>query len=138
MSTIQSQVKRRIFDQFQIAGFTTLIKSSELLKNVMEKMHLIPVEKKDINNEQINDDAAKRTTPEIVEIKLGGARQTCNHLMNVGHYFFAVANKERSPIMVSLKSYDMSNFYSDAVIRGAIPIKQSDKDGTLFEIELIK
>ncbi|MFX1337988.1 MAG: hypothetical protein ACFFDK_05225 [Promethearchaeota archaeon] len=140
MSTIQSQVKRRIFDQFQITGFTTLIKSSELLKNVMEKMGLLPIKKDEFNNEQINDAAAKRKNPEIVEIKLGGARQTCNHLMNIGHYFFAVANNKRTPVMVSLKSYDMSNFYSDAVVRGSIPNKQStlNKDGTLFEVELIK
>ena len=35
MSTIQSQVKKRIFDEFKISGFTTLIKSTEILKNVM-------------------------------------------------------------------------------------------------------
>jgi len=140
MSTIQSQVKRRIFDQFQIAGFTTLIKSSELLKKVMEKMGLVTPQQDDVADEQINDEIAKRKTPEIVEIKLGGARQTCNHLMDVGHYFFAIANKEKIPVMVSLKSYDMSNFYSDAVVRGTLHNKQSalDKDRTLFEVEFIK
>ena len=140
MSTIQSQVKRRIFDEYKISGFTTLIKSSELLKKVMEKMGLVSPQKDDVADEQINDEDAKRKIPEIVEIKLGGARQTCNHFMDVGHYFFAIANKERTPVMVSLKSYDMSNFYSDAVVRGSLHNKQSalDKNRTLFEVELIK
>ena len=38
MSTIQSQVKKRIFEEFKISGFTTLIKSTDLLKKAMIKM----------------------------------------------------------------------------------------------------
>lgn len=41
MSTIQSQVKRRIFGHFKVEGFTTLIKSTDLLKKIMDKLGLI-------------------------------------------------------------------------------------------------
>jgi hypothetical protein len=140
MSTIQSQVKRRIFDQFQIEGFTTLIKSSELLKKVMAKMGLLTPRQDKIANDKINDEVAKRIAPELVEIKLGGSRKSCNHLKDVGQYFFAVANKERTPVMISLKSHDMGKFYSNPVSRRTLPKKQTalDKDQTLFEVEFIK
>ncbi len=140
MSTIQSQVKRRIFDQYQIAGFTTLIKSSELLKKIIGKMGLLTTQQEKVANKQNSDEIAKRKTAEIVEIKLGGARKTCNHLMDVGHYLFAIANEERTPVMVSLKSYDMSNFYSDANIRKSLHDKKSvlDKEQPLFEVKFIK
>jgi len=118
MSTIQSQVKRRIFDQFHVCGFTTLIKSAELLKKVMGKMGLVKPQQDDISNKPITDAVATRKPPEIIELKLGSARQTCNHLMDVGHHFLAFSDNQKYPVMVSLKSYDMSNFYSDAVIKG--------------------
>jgi hypothetical protein len=140
MSTIQSQVKRRIFDQFQVEGFTTLVKSTDLLKKVIEKMGLIDNQKNMDKNEDIIDELAENYTPEIIEIKLGGARQVCNHLMDVGHYFFAFEEKNKYPVLVSLKSYDMSKFHSNMVIKGRIKNKPatSNKDGPLFELEMIK
>jgi len=41
MSTIQSQVKRRIFNRLRISGFVSLVKSSDLLRNVMIRMGII-------------------------------------------------------------------------------------------------
>ncbi|MFX1529571.1 MAG: hypothetical protein ACFFBC_00515 [Promethearchaeota archaeon] len=38
MSTIQLQVKKKIFNKFKINGFTTLVKSSGLLKTFLEKI----------------------------------------------------------------------------------------------------
>ena len=140
MSTIQSQVKRRIFDQFQVEGFTTLVKSTDLLKRVIEKMGLIDTKKNENANEDIKDELAERCTPEIIEIKLGGARQVCNHFMDVGHYFFALKEKNKYPVLLSLKSYDMSNFYSNLVIKGRTKNKPptSNKNGPLFALKMIK
>ncbi|TFG08626.1 MAG: hypothetical protein EU539_01810 [Promethearchaeota archaeon] len=41
MSTIQSQVKKKIFKQFKVPGFTTLVRSSEALKKIIKKMGLL-------------------------------------------------------------------------------------------------
>ncbi|MEJ2251991.1 MAG: hypothetical protein P8Y97_20320 [Candidatus Lokiarchaeota archaeon] len=38
MSTIQSQVKRKIFQRLKIPGFQSLVRSSDLLKTIMEKL----------------------------------------------------------------------------------------------------
>ena len=43
MSTIQSQVKKRIIEPLRVPGFTSLVKSSELLKEVMRKLRLIEI-----------------------------------------------------------------------------------------------
>jgi hypothetical protein len=172
MCTIQSQVKRRIFERFKVEGFTTLIKSTDLLKQVMDKLGLIDSElleakkekkegaetereenlverrKKEIE-EEIDEDfeeivqpesLIENQSPEIIEIKLGGARQTCNHLKDIGCYFFAFEEQEKFPVLVSLKSYDMSNFCTDAVVKGTLtPLKSdSNNNAPLFELEIIK
>ncbi|MHA1149357.1 MAG: cyclin family protein [Promethearchaeota archaeon] len=41
MSTIQSQVKKRIFENFRIPGFTTLIQSKDTLKLFLVKRHVL-------------------------------------------------------------------------------------------------
>jgi hypothetical protein len=140
MSTIQSQVKRRIFDQFQVEGFTTLVKSTDLLKKIIEKMGLIDTKKNENKIEDTKDELAERNTPEIIEIKLEGVRQVCDPLKDVRNYFFAFEEKNKYPVLLSLKSYGISKFYSDAVIKGRIKNKQStsNKDGSLFELEMIK
>jgi hypothetical protein len=60
--------------------------------------------------------------------------------MDVGHYLFAITNEERTPVMVSLKSYDMSNFYSKAIMRKSFHDKQLaiEKERPLFEVKFIK
>ena len=153
MSTIQSQVKRRIFERFKVEGFTTLLKSTDLLKKVMHKLGLI-INEKDNPKERTEEDkqiknnvkdkskikVVEKINPDIVELKLGGARSTCNHLKNIGYYFFAFEEKERYPVLMSLKSYDMSNFCTDAVIKGRMPKTkfETNKNNSLFEFELIK
>ena len=51
MSTIQSQVQRKIVRKLDLSGFTSLVKSSFLLKKVLIKMGLIEGEIKDIEKE---------------------------------------------------------------------------------------
>ncbi|KKL26022.1 hypothetical protein LCGC14_2399460, partial [marine sediment metagenome] len=41
MSTIQWQVKKKIFEEFKLAGFKSLVRSSDLLKKFMTKIGLI-------------------------------------------------------------------------------------------------
>jgi hypothetical protein len=42
MSTIQVQVKQNIFKVLKVEGFTSLVKSSELIHNIMEEVEAIP------------------------------------------------------------------------------------------------
>jgi hypothetical protein len=42
MSTIQIQVEKNIFKSLRIKGFTSLVKSSELIQNILEEMEIIP------------------------------------------------------------------------------------------------
>ncbi|MBD3256262.1 MAG: hypothetical protein GF383_14285 [Candidatus Lokiarchaeota archaeon] len=46
MSTIQSQVKRRIFQTFKVPGFKSLVKSSNKLRKVMEKLKIVEPEER--------------------------------------------------------------------------------------------
>ncbi|MFX1257275.1 MAG: hypothetical protein ACFFAN_05425 [Promethearchaeota archaeon] len=72
MSTIQAQVKKRIFDRFRVAGFTSLVKSSELLKKIMVKLGLIETD---------NESALKSCTKsrenksDVIEIKVKNLSQ---------------------------------------------------------------
>ena len=149
MSTIQSQVKRKILERFKVEGFTTLLKSTDLLKQVMDKLGLIVDEQDEAENiekgeeekgKELDVESEDQKSPEIIEIKLGGARATCNHLKESGYYFFAVEENKKLPVLISLKSYNMSNFCTDAVVKGTITPLKSDSynDTPLFELELIK
>jgi len=60
MSTIQSQVKRKIIDRFQVPGFESLVRSADLLRDVMSKLGLIEVEAKELQSDM---------SEKVVEIK---------------------------------------------------------------------
>ncbi|MFX1457197.1 MAG: cyclin family protein [Promethearchaeota archaeon] len=75
MSTIQFQVKKRIFERFKLPGFVSLVRSSGLLKGFMEKVGLIAGEKLDVEIIPENTDDSYEN---VVSIKLGGARQVFN------------------------------------------------------------
>ena len=126
MSTIQSQVKKRIFEQFKINGFTTLIRSSDLLKQVVEKMSLLPAGQ---DTQNVNE----KGVPEIVEIKLGDAMYTVNHFDDLNFYFYALRQDNRSTLLFSLRAYDQNRFgmpqNSFHIHKGRV---------VLFELELLK
>ena len=58
MSTIQSQVKRKIVRKLELSGFTSLVKSAFLLKKVMIKMGLIEgeLETQKDNGDELRDE----------------------------------------------------------------------------------
>ena len=84
MSTIQFQVKQRIFERYKIDGFTTLVRSSELIKRFMIKIGVIKHEE-DIILEEEDDDG-------IIEVQLGNSRQVFNPLND--YYLFGIADTE--------------------------------------------
>ena len=79
MSTIQSQVKKNIFDRFKISGFISLIQSSDVLKQIMAKLGLVKAEM----------EIDEKKVPEIVEIKLNNVSQVSNYHIEDSLYVYA-------------------------------------------------
>jgi hypothetical protein len=84
MSTIQFQVKTRLFENYHVEGFTTLVRSSELLKRFMMKIGVIEYEE-DIISEEEQDNG-------IIEVHLGNAQQIFNPLHD--YYLFGIADTD--------------------------------------------
>jgi len=80
MSTIQSQVEKHLFKRLKIAGFKSLIRSSDLLKEVMQKLGLIESGSQD----QPQDKA------EMIEVALGTSRQIFNCNNSFAYYFYVI------------------------------------------------
>ncbi len=91
MSTIQAQVKKRIFDRFQVNGFTTLKKSADMLRKIMVKMGMIYLSK------NLNVDIVK------VEIEVGSASNVFNALNNFDYYFFMIRDLRNDVISLEAK-----------------------------------
>jgi len=83
MSTIQSQVKRRIMDRFRVKGFKSLVSSSNLLREVMESLGLLSFGNASNSGEEVPE-------VEIVEIQLGTARSVFNGNNTNEYYLYAV------------------------------------------------
>ena len=105
MSTIHRQVERRVIQKFNVPGFKSLVKSAELLKDVMEKLGVLdqgfvdPIESSKKSPE--NDD--------IVQIILGNASQVFNSLNGSDEHFLFV--KEASGYLVASITNKQENFY---------------------------
>jgi len=80
MSTIQLQVKKKIFERFELPGFSTLVRSTELLKKFLVKIGLIEDEKLEIESVSEGEDNG------IIHVHLGNVPQVFNPLHE--HYLF--------------------------------------------------
>ena len=97
MSTIQTQVKKRIFERFRVPGFISLVKSSDMLKRILVKLGL-----SEEAGDAINEDGVER----IIEIKLGNIAQIFPEAEKAKYYFFAVRDNDNLPILLSLEIFD--------------------------------
>ena len=102
MSTIQFQVKKRIFERLQVDGFTSLVRSSDLLKEVMRELGLLETKER-----------VKVTQNDIIQIILGNTNQVFNHYNGIDYYFFAMRDVQNNPILMMVKIYlPLMNFES--------------------------
>jgi hypothetical protein len=102
MSTIQSQINRRIFERFKVSGFKSLVRSADLLKNVMVKLRIIdPKSIDDEKSELINDSEPES---DIVHVTLGSAIQVFNSTIPLENFLF-VKDNNRNLISVQIKTY---------------------------------
>ena len=84
MSTIQSQVKKHIFKRLNVSGFKSLVRSSDLLREVMEQMGLV----ESISKGQSKDQGQEQI--ELIEINLGTSQQVFNPNNSFSYYIYAV------------------------------------------------
>lgn len=97
MSTIQAQVKKKVFERFRVEGFISLIKSSNLLKKIVTKLGLLdcPAEEK----EEVAEDGR-------VEIVFGDSVSIFNANDELDCYFFALRGPDRTAVVISVKPND--------------------------------
>jgi transcription initiation factor TFIIIB Brf1 subunit/transcription initiation factor TFIIB len=135
MSTIQSQVKKRIFERFQISGFVSLVKSSEILKKIIEKMGIIKKEKFLVNI----DNESSEIIHNIVSVNLGNVIQVFNHYNNIDYYFYVLKDNNGYPLLVSLKLYNPSITFENQHIGNSINRNDLNNwEDKLLEIEFLK
>jgi len=104
MSTIHRQVERRVIQKFNVPGFKSLVKSAELLKDVMEKLGVL-------DQGFVDPIEASKKSPEnddIVQIILGNASQVFNSLNGSEEHFLFV--KEASGCLVASITNKQENF----------------------------
>ncbi len=99
MSTVQAQVKKKIFNRFRVNGFVSLVKSSNILVKIMGKLGLVGENKIDVQEEV--------ATSGRVEIVLGNATEIFNIHNNADYYYFAVRGKNSTYTIITLKINDL-------------------------------
>ncbi len=102
MSTIQLQVKKKIFERFGILGFSTLVHSADLLKKFLVKIGLIEDKEPDIEliSEEVEDD-------DIIHVQLGNAVQIFNPSNE--HYLFESFDQNGTITYIYLEVYNHTN-----------------------------
>jgi len=88
MSTIQAQVKKKLFERFRVQGFVSLVRSADLLKDVMSRLGLV--------RNKIDTSDGKC---DIVELKLGKAHSIFNSKNNEDFYCFALRGDNHTPLV---------------------------------------
>ena len=80
MSTIQLQVRKKIFEQFKLLGFSTLVHSADLIKKFMVKIGLLKDKEPEIEMD------SKEEKDGIIQLHLGTINSVYNPLND--HYLF--------------------------------------------------
>jgi len=95
MSTIQAQVKKKLFERFRVQGFVSLVRSADLLKDVMSRLGLVRSKGDTLEQEEISSDGSC----DIVELKLGKAHSIFNSKNNEDFYCFALRGDSHTPLV---------------------------------------
>ena len=120
MSTIQFQVKHRIFERLEVNGFTTLIKSSGLIQTIMDKLGISAPENKKLD-----------PCNTMIKVEFGKAIRVFNHQRKeFDHYLFGLLTPEHNCIIIGLKLFNLM-LEDDVSTVEHYPLE-------LFELELCK
>lgn len=121
MSTIQLQVKKKIFERFGIPGFSTLVHSADLLKKFLVKIGLIDDEKAEIKS------VSEGEGDGIIRVHLGNVTRVFNPLNE--HYLFESFARNGTTTYTYLEVHNHSKFKSRLV-------KKSKTNGVWFKLAL--
>jgi hypothetical protein len=125
MSTIQSQVKKNIFNKFKIIGFVSLVRSSELLKDALVKMGVFNPEQEIIVDDEPID---------IIEIQVGNGTKIFNSNNSIDFYTLITKDKYKYPLNISVK-----HFHAPELLKNLKTRKNGNrKKEKLLEFEIIR
>ena len=147
MSTIQSQVKKRIINKLNITGFVSLVKSSDLLRKLLVKMGLL----EELTSDSFVPVTLRRNlieTPELIEtnlspdmiqVEFGNAIKIFNSLNNFDYYFYALKAHNDYRYYIKLKLYNTTEKFRFQNISESNYINTIEiPENKLFELELLK
>jgi hypothetical protein len=100
MSTIQFQVKNRIFKPTRTSGFTTLVRSTDLLKEIIDKLGI-----------PLDDDENEASRESLEEGKLEAKNSVESHEVR-GEKSIERKEREEYPEIVLIKIRDLTQKYS--------------------------
>jgi hypothetical protein len=119
MSTIQFQVKHRLFEKLHVDGFITLKKSTDILKNIMDRLRLLEAE------------AAVVTEETIIKVELGQAVPVHNQNLKIKNYLFGLLTTNKEKLILGVKIYrSFQELAPASLVERQVP--------KLFEIVLCK
>ncbi|MDX1798702.1 MAG: hypothetical protein R3255_08640 [Candidatus Lokiarchaeia archaeon] len=106
MSTVQAQVKKKIINKFRIEGFISLIKSADLLVQIMDKMGLI-------NDRSFTHQEMIAEASEIVEIDVGNADRVFNAIDNINYYYsyYVIKGDYNKVIFINVAIYHFEDSF---------------------------
>jgi hypothetical protein len=104
MSTIHRQVERKVIQRFKVPGFKSLVKSAELLKNVMGKLGVLDPAYIDLSDVSENVPQCD----DIVQVVIGNANPVFNNLNGSEEYYLFV--KDSSGYLVASVAKDQGNY----------------------------
>ncbi len=126
MSTIQSQVRKKFFEQFSVVEFVSLVKSTDKLKEIMTRLGIIePSENESTKN------SSEEEISDIIEIQFGNAVRVYNSEYDFEYYCFATSGREDSLNVIYVKIYG-----SPLIFENEIPPENSKEN--LVELEVFK
>jgi len=111
LNNLQATIKRTVFDQFHITGFSSLVKSSDILKEWFIKagfIEIIEQEGVEMTDDILEKEPEIDTIPEIIEITLGGAVQISNHLYETGQHLYAIRLNTKDINIIRINLFEPS------------------------------
>ena len=113
----------KILKYFKVDGFVSLVRSSDLLERIMERLGLLERQDSNLQNDIEESD--------IVEITLGNAVQVLNSNNRFDCYCFAIRGEEHSQVNICLKINQNPLDYHLAKFSKTIP-------NTLIDFQIFK
>ena len=90
MSTVQTQVKRRVIERFKVPGFRSLVKSAGLLKKVMVKLGVFEPASVEVDGVSVDYGEPLGVGADLVQVILGNATPVFNSLNESKDFYLFV------------------------------------------------